>query len=200
MKIFWNFLLQKKLKENYLENLKFALFGLGDSSYPLFSFVAKKLFRRLTNLGAKPLFDRKDGDDQSQYGYEDELQEFLSLLWKHALDEFPLNENDVIESDDILEKSTYVIEVRDDSVDSRVENNLKGKLRIIENKRVTSENHFQDVRRMKFELLEQDLFSYEPGDTLGIKPKNSKQNIESLLKRLKWNGEDRIKVTNRGIL
>jgi sulfite reductase alpha subunit-like flavoprotein len=203
MKLFWNFLLQKKLKEDYLENLKFALFGLGDSSYPLFSFVGKKLFRRLTNLGAKPLFERKDGDDQSQYGYEDELQEFLSLLWKHALNEFPLNEKETVEPDEVLEESTYMVELESEKMqdeDKMVENKEeeKGKLRIIENKRVTKENHFQDVRRMKFEVLDQQLSSYEPGDTLGIKPKNSKENIESLLKRLKWNGKDRIKVTNRG--
>lgn len=68
MKNFWRFLLQKKHSETFLSNLNFVVYGLGDSSYPQFCFVAKRLYRRLIQLGAKPLLDREDGDDQSEHG------------------------------------------------------------------------------------------------------------------------------------
>ena len=49
----WRFLLRKDLPPNSLENLKFTVFGLGDSSYELFNAMAKKLTQRLLDLGAK---------------------------------------------------------------------------------------------------------------------------------------------------
>lgn len=57
MKTFWKFLLRKSLPGNSLCNLKFAVLGLGDSSYVKFNFVAKKLHKRLLQLGATCLQD-----------------------------------------------------------------------------------------------------------------------------------------------
>lgn len=68
MKSFWNFLLLKKHPTDFLNKMKFAVYGLGDSSYPQFCFVSKRLYRRLEGLGAIPIVPRGDGDDQSQNG------------------------------------------------------------------------------------------------------------------------------------
>lgn len=65
---FWKFLLQKRLPTNSLINVQFAVFGLGDSSYPQFNFAGKKLYRRLIQLGANPIIRRGDGDDQHKLG------------------------------------------------------------------------------------------------------------------------------------
>lgn len=46
------------------------MFGLGDSSYPKYNWVGRKLFRRLLALGANPIADRGEGDDQNEYGYD----------------------------------------------------------------------------------------------------------------------------------
>lgn len=70
MKLFWKFILQKKLPADSLKNVEFAVFGLGDSSYPHFNFVGKKLYRRLLNLGATSIINRGDGDDQHPKGSE----------------------------------------------------------------------------------------------------------------------------------
>jgi len=48
----WKFLLRKDLPPNSLRQLKFSVFGLGDSSYALFNAMAKKLTQRLLDLGA----------------------------------------------------------------------------------------------------------------------------------------------------
>lgn len=69
MKKFWRYLLLKKHSEDFLSKLNFVVFGLGDSSYPQFCFVSKRLYRRLMQLGAINLMDRADGDDQSDHGY-----------------------------------------------------------------------------------------------------------------------------------
>lgn len=52
---FWKFLLRKDLPKNSLKNLNFGVIGLGDSRYPMFNYVAKKLHKRLLILGATPL-------------------------------------------------------------------------------------------------------------------------------------------------
>lgn len=57
MRKFWKFLLRKSLPSNSLVNLKFGVIGFGDSKYSKFNFVAKKLHKRLIQLGAKPLLD-----------------------------------------------------------------------------------------------------------------------------------------------
>eukprot|EP01080_Neovahlkampfia_damariscottae_P007759 gene7759-12229_t len=205
MKNFWNYLLQKKLKDDYLSNLTYTVFGLGDSSYPLYNFVSKKLFRRIKQLGGNELIQRGDGDDQSEFGYEDGLNIFLDQLWKQAFIKFPLNKNDKIISDDILEESKmiikYIEEEEEEEKEEEKENNLK--LKLINNERVTDNDHFQDVRSIKFEIINKDnILSnnkpiHEPGDILGIKPKNDNDNIKLILKRLNLKGEKRIKIINR---
>lgn len=57
MKKFWKFLLRKNLPTNSLTRLKFGVLGFGDSSYEKFNFAAKKLHKRLMQLGASPLLD-----------------------------------------------------------------------------------------------------------------------------------------------
>lgn len=81
MKVFWRYLLQKSLSQDWLEGVHYAVFGLGDSGYQKFNFVAKKLDKRLSDLGAKALIERGLGDDQHHSGYEGALDPWLSSLW-----------------------------------------------------------------------------------------------------------------------
>lgn len=55
MKSFWKFLLRKSLPSDSLRGMKFAVLGLGDSSYAKFNFVAKRLNKRLQQLGAEEI-------------------------------------------------------------------------------------------------------------------------------------------------
>ena len=51
----WKFLLRRSLAATSLQGQAFGVLGLGDSSYPKFNHVAKKLSRRLAQLGADQL-------------------------------------------------------------------------------------------------------------------------------------------------
>ncbi|KAL5974498.1 multidrug-resistance type transporter [Asimina triloba] len=70
MKVFWRFLLQRNLSRQWLEGLHYAVFGLGDSGYQKYNFAAKKLDKRLADLGASPIIERGLGDDQHPSGYK----------------------------------------------------------------------------------------------------------------------------------
>lgn len=69
MTTLWNTLLRSDLPNDLLEDLHFAVFGLGDSSYEKFCWPAKKLSRRLLGLGAAQICDRGEGDDQHHFGF-----------------------------------------------------------------------------------------------------------------------------------
>ncbi|KAG8373724.1 hypothetical protein BUALT_Bualt11G0054500 [Buddleja alternifolia] len=81
MKGFWRFLLQKNLTREWLKGVQYAVFGLGDSSYQKYNFVAKKLDKRLSDLGAIAIIERGLGDDQHPSGYEGALDPWMSALW-----------------------------------------------------------------------------------------------------------------------
>ncbi|KAL6519569.1 multidrug-resistance type transporter [Orobanche hederae] len=81
MKEFWRFLLQKNLTREWLKGVHYAVFGLGDSSYQKYNFVAKKLDKRLSDLGAMAIIERGLGDDQHPSGYEGALDPWMCALW-----------------------------------------------------------------------------------------------------------------------
>lgn len=79
----WKFLARASLPSGCLSGLKVAVFGFGDSGYPLFNAAARKLHRRLVEgLGASPLVPLGLGDDQSAGGGPDAaLDAWLRELW-----------------------------------------------------------------------------------------------------------------------
>ncbi|CAA7401453.1 unnamed protein product [Spirodela intermedia] len=90
MKEFWKFLLQKNISDQWLEHVHYAVFGLGDSAYQKYNFAAKKLDRRLLNIGGKPLVQKGLGDDQHRSGYEGAFDLWLSSLWNALHEKDPM--------------------------------------------------------------------------------------------------------------
>lgn len=64
MKVTWQSMLRKSLSPQMLSQTQFAVFGLGDSGYVQYNVVAKKVDRRLEQLGAQRLVEKGLGDDQ----------------------------------------------------------------------------------------------------------------------------------------
>ncbi|GAQ81743.1 NADP/FAD dependent oxidoreductase [Klebsormidium nitens] len=115
MRAFWRFLLRKSLPPACLQHLRYAVFGLGDSGYQKYNITAKKLDRRLLDLGAQPLVPRGLGDDQHPSGYEAALDPWLANLWSALRHVVPLppgasepSESDALVLDPPKFKVTYV--------------------------------------------------------------------------------------------
>lgn len=68
MTALWNMLLRSDLPADLFEDLPFAVFGLGDSSYEKFCWAAKMLSRRMKSLGASEICDRGEADEQDPLG------------------------------------------------------------------------------------------------------------------------------------
>ncbi|KAF9762065.1 NADPH-dependent diflavin oxidoreductase 1 [Nosema granulosis] len=74
---FWN-TLKKITHPNFLSHLRFAVFGLGDSSYDFYNYCSKKLYNLLIRLGATPLVRRGCGDSQDKEGWLTDFREWVN--------------------------------------------------------------------------------------------------------------------------
>mmetsp|Transcript_4867 Transcript_4867/g.7366 ORF Transcript_4867/g.7366 Transcript_4867/m.7366 type:complete len:605 (+) Transcript_4867:433-2247(+) len=191
MKLFWRFLLRKGLPPDILSSLRFAVFGLGDSSYAKYNYVARMLGNRLLKLGATEIVDRGFGDDQSENGLEGDLDAWLSGVFSpQILAAYPLPPGFVIDDSPklcslknkgvTLRQAQLQGEELGRSRDSLVSAGrrplgcyetvpLNGVVR--ENKRITSADWDQDVRHISLEVS--DCPKYVPGDVAIVYPVNA---------------------------
>ena len=87
---FWKFLLRKNLPSDSLCGLNFAVLGLGDSRYPKFNFVAKKLHKRLVQLGASQLQPVGCCDEQHDLGYNAVYMPWINNVWNRICEISPI--------------------------------------------------------------------------------------------------------------
>lgn len=185
---FWRKLMRKSLSPTSLSKLSCCVIGLGDSSYPKYNYVGKKLFKRLKQLGANLIADLCLGDDQHDYGYDGFIDPWMEELWKkltsiHKLPVFTF-------ADDYLPPSTFSFI---DSYQEGIFNGLAQSIPfeekatessphqaiVISNRRVTAETHFQDTRLISFQTDER--LKYSPGDVLAVRPENDPLEVKDFL-------------------
>lgn len=65
---FWKGLLRRQLPPGCLAAVQFTTFGLGDSSYSKFNWAARKLHKRLEQLGACEFYPRGEADERHDDG------------------------------------------------------------------------------------------------------------------------------------
>lgn len=64
----WQQLRRSDLPSDLFEDLSYASFGLGDTSYEKFCWPSKLLTRRLESLGGTEICIRGEGDEQDRLG------------------------------------------------------------------------------------------------------------------------------------
>jgi sulfite reductase alpha subunit-like flavoprotein len=70
---FWKAIRSARLRPGCLQQMRFTSFGLGDTSYPKYNWAHRKLYNRLVQLGAQPICDRGESDEQHPEGYVNEF-------------------------------------------------------------------------------------------------------------------------------
>uniref|UniRef100_A0A182MRS2 NADPH-dependent diflavin oxidoreductase 1 n=1 Tax=Anopheles culicifacies TaxID=139723 RepID=A0A182MRS2_9DIPT len=184
MKRFWKFLLRKSLPTDSLQQVHFAVLGLGDSRYPKFNYVAKKLHKRLLQLGGAALLPVGLCDDQHDLGYGAVFLPWIDQLWEelgrivplpagtHKLPESPREFRWKVE---LVEKCPQQTEAIDLYADVTMPNGFQTV--VVENRRTTAKDHFQDVRMITFE---KKAVPWSSGDVLYVRPHNSSESIDQL--------------------
>jgi len=191
MKKTWKFLLRKNLPTTSLSGQRFGVIGLGDSSYAKFNHVAKKLSKRLAQLGGLQLLAAGLGDDQHDLGPDFVIDPWLESFWTLALQLYPLPSGCEPISKDILPKPKYKVHWIDTEEDlSKHVNNGSPSSNVVReyhqcpvlsSVRQTPEDHFQDVRLLQVDISGTGL-EYSPGDVAEILPTNLEDNVETFFK------------------
>lgn len=181
MRNFWKFLLRRSLPNNSLEKLQYACLGLGDSSYAKFNYAAKKLNKRLQQLGGKQIVPLGLCDDQHDHGLGAVALPWIDHLWQEVERRFGVRtRGEQEESAKVFKWQCRVLHnanaAQDENQDLEWPHKDDPQTFILQaNTRTTDSQHFQDVRLLEFGSKEA---TWNPGDILQVQPENSEQQIE----------------------
>jgi len=155
-----------------LGQLRFAVLGLGDSSYPKFCEIGRVLDERFAELGASRLFARAECD----VDFEPVAEPWLGQALEHAKKELTPAPS--------LATITPLRTVQVPATFSR-ENPYPSQ--VLSNQRITGRGALKDVRHLELSLEGSGL-KYEPGDALGVVPRNPPELVAAVLSELRLEG------------
>ena len=168
-----------------LENLAFAVLGLGDKNYAEFCGASKKFDERLEKLGAKRLVPRGECD----VDYEAAAKAWLEALWP-ALASESVNSKTVISDQTAAASATESPNTSSPLTAYSRQNPFPARLKT--NRRLNTAGSQKDTRHFEI-VLEGSGLSYEAGDALGVIPSNCPTLVEELLAALGAKGEEPVK-------
>ncbi|VDK24399.1 unnamed protein product [Taenia asiatica] len=164
MATFWRKLMNVRLPEGrtFPTSLRFAVLGVGDSSYKHYNYVAKKLYRRMVHLGASPLpvsMALADAEQDIGLGLADEsaaeglvacLQRFMPSLWNTVLNHYsesvqPIGSLAFPIAWDALESSEFIASLQPRFLVRRVRKIECGELNLINGNHYRNEEVLTDM-------------------------------------------------------
>ncbi|MFF2456734.1 assimilatory sulfite reductase (NADPH) flavoprotein subunit [Peribacillus simplex] len=166
-----------------LEGLRFSVLALGDSSYEFFCETGKQFDKRLEELGGTRLFPRMDCD----LDYDEPASEWLEGVISS------LNEGQGSSVAAVPAVPATVASVGEQTY-SRT-NPFKAE--VLENINLNGRGSNKETHHLELSLEGSGL-AFEPGDSLGIYPKNDSDLVDMLLKELNWDPEEIVKVNKQG--
>ncbi|KAH9072831.1 riboflavin synthase domain-like protein, partial [Lactarius deliciosus] len=186
---FWKSLLRSDLPPDFFDDLHYAVFGLGDSSYEKFCWPAKKLTRRLEQLGARSICPRAEGDTQHTLGTDGAFQPWVSTLVHGLLKLLPLPPHlSLLPAEELpTPRVTIIPATREDlqnEHDPLLGDDRYHTFEITENERITADDWYQEVRHLVFRCS--DVLAYDPGDVAVVHPKASPVDVDSFLTTMGW--------------
>ncbi|WP_339720886.1 assimilatory sulfite reductase (NADPH) flavoprotein subunit [uncultured Paraglaciecola sp.] len=168
-----------------LNELKFAVLGLGDTSYEYFCQTAKDFDKRLQDLGATRITDRVDCDvdydaaatawfDTVTHQVKDELS---AKSARSVAPSLTMNSNAAV-ANQYTKKSPYTAT-------------------LLESQKITGRDSVKDIRHIEISLEDSGI-QYRPGDALGVWFKNDETLVAELIAALdlkadtlvNWSGDE----------
>jgi sulfite reductase (NADPH) flavoprotein alpha-component len=168
------------------ENTKFAVLALGDRAYAQFCEIGRRFDDRLAALGATRIADRIECDLDYETPAGAWIDATLDQIGKATTET-------VVEADD-----TSVIHV-DFARTAAAETWTRARpfeAEITEHVRLTGSRSLSDTRHLELSL-EGSGIAYEPGDALGIVPRNDPALIEAILKAAGLEGDSALTLALR---
>ena len=160
-----------------LPGLKFAVLGLGDSSYPQFNATGRQVDARLHELGAQRLFARGEADLDVDSVATPWLSQALDAAKEQLRTAAPL---------------ATVTPLRPAALPASPWSREKPfAAEVLAHQRLTGRSSRKDVRHVELSLEDSGLV-YQPGDALGVWPQNPPALVDAVLAELRLDGETRV--------
>ncbi|WP_386687087.1 assimilatory sulfite reductase (NADPH) flavoprotein subunit [Lonepinella sp. MS14437] len=173
------FLFGKKAPK--LDSVRFAVLGLGDSSYEHFCGAAVEFDQRLAELGASRLLDRQDCNLDYQATAEGWIDSIVPVL---------LQLNQTSQSSSTTAVPSVTASATPTSVYNK-ENPFPATL--VTRQKITGRNSDKDVRHIEFDLSGSGL-SYQAGDALGVWANNDPALVDEILTALALTGDETVVI------
>ncbi|WEK55614.1 MAG: assimilatory sulfite reductase (NADPH) flavoprotein subunit [Candidatus Cohnella colombiensis] len=177
---FYEFLHSKRAPK--LDELRFSVLALGDSSYEFFCKTGKDFDQRLEELGAKRLTDRVDCD----VDYDEPAAEWFASV-SGALSN----------ASSTAPTQSSVATISDAQGESQYSRTHPFQAEVLENINLNGRGSSRETRHLELSLEGSNL-QYEPGDCLGIYPENNPQLVDQLVSALGWNADEQVSVNKQG--
>lgn len=208
LKAFWKQLYKMSRDETQpkLTNLKYAVFALGSTQYPTFCAFGKNVDKALQNIGGTQVLPIGLGDELR--GQEQAFHGWALECYKTSCQQFKIDisQNELLSSS--FEEAKYDpknVRITEVTLDSSLsEHHVHHELARLHHKKIlpckvvsrvrlqpmNSDRQTLLVRLSPSNQIARNMFSYEPGDHLGIFPSNPPEIVDALLGHLRRAGYD----------
>lgn len=176
-----SFLAGKKAPK--LNDLNFAVLGLGDTSYEFFCQTAKDFDKRLQDLGATRITDRVDCD----VDYDADVTAWFETVTHQIKDQLSAKSAQTIAPSLDMGSSSAAA--------SQYTKKSPYTATLLESQKVTGRDSVKDIRHIEISLEDSGI-QYRPGDALGVWFKNDSNLVDDLITILGLDGDASIEWSN----
>ncbi|MFC5528266.1 assimilatory sulfite reductase (NADPH) flavoprotein subunit [Cohnella yongneupensis] len=179
---FYEFLHSKRAPQ--LEDLRFSVLALGDTSYEFFCQTGKDFDKRLEELGGKRIVDRVDCDVDFEEAAGEWMTQVLGAVSQSSAAPAAAN----------APGSSAAVQAETESEYTR-SNPFKAE--ILENLNLNGRGSDRETRHVEISLEGSNL-QYEPGDSLGVIPQNDPALVDALIAAMEWRADELVTVNKNG--
>ncbi|WP_323703789.1 assimilatory sulfite reductase (NADPH) flavoprotein subunit [Mammaliicoccus sp. Dog046] len=165
-----------------LNDLRYSVLALGDESYEFFCQTGKDFDKRLEELGAERLIPRVDCDLDFDEPAEKWMTEILETIGQASSQ--ASTEQAQASAEDVSATQTYS---RSNPFEAE----------ILENIKLNGRGSNKEVRHIELSL-EGFNEAFEPGDCIGIFPKNDPAVVSELINTLVWKPDESVVINDKG--
>ncbi|WP_028869193.1 assimilatory sulfite reductase (NADPH) flavoprotein subunit [Psychromonas arctica] len=174
------FLASKKAPK--LEGLKFAVLGLGDSSYEFFCQTGKDFEQRLQALGGEIITERLDADVDYQEVTQAWFDKALTAV-EATLEKAGTSTTAAVATGTIVTENKY-------------NKQAPFSASLLTSQKITGTESAKDVRHIEIDLAGSDLH-YTAGDALGVWFKNDQQMVDELINKLGLDADNEVTLGDK---
>lgn len=178
---FFEFVHSKRAPQ--LEHARFAVLGLGDTSYEFFCQTGKDFDKRLAELGAERLVPRVDCDVDFEEPATAWMNDVLAALTQSATAS--------------ASSATTDQPAVSSTVESEYTRTNPFQAEVLKNLNLNGRGSSRETRHIELSL-EGSHLEYQPGDSLGVYPQNHPQLVNDIISAMRWNSDDIVTISKHG--